>query len=72
MALGVVFGLYMGIYFAFVGGIINILDGVQTVPLNSYDIAVGVAKVVFCAPIGYLSGLIVFFFGWLFVVSAEG
>lgn len=49
---GIFMGLYVGIWWAFVGGIIEIVNGVQAVPANGSDIAIGICRVVFATGIG--------------------
>lgn len=39
-------GLYVGIWTMFVGGIIQIVNGIN--PLNGLEIATGICRIVFC------------------------
>lgn len=39
-------GLYLGIWVMFIGGIIQIVNGIN--PLNGLEIAIGICKIVFC------------------------
>ena len=47
IALGVILGAYIGVWFMFVGGIISIVHGVQASPANAGDIAWGIVRIVF-------------------------
>ncbi len=52
---GIASGLYAGVWFAFIGGIVDVITAVKadvTVPL---DVAIGVAKIMFAGLIGWLS-----------------
>jgi hypothetical protein len=52
---------YVGIWLMFICGIIQIIDGVKVDPVSSFDIAVGICRVVFAgsaALIGWLGTLI--------------
>ena len=42
----IILGLYVGIKVMFIGGIIQVVNGIN--PLNGLDIAIGICKVVFC------------------------
>lgn len=55
---GVVVGLYAGVWWAFIGGIVDILNEVRAPELSSINVAIGVAKVVFSGFIGWVSGML--------------
>lgn len=60
MLLGIVVGLYVCIWWAFVGGIVDIVNELKsTTDANALAIAWGLAKVFFAAPLGWLSFLVV-------------
>ena len=48
----IILGLYVGIKVMFIGGIIQIVNGIN--PLNGLDIAIGICKVVFCEIAGLI------------------
>lgn len=56
---GVCFGLYAGIWWAFIGGITDIIDGIKATPAQSMMIAVGFAKLFFSGFIGWASGILI-------------
>lgn len=58
IATGFIFGAYVGIWFCFIGGIIDVIDAVKMVDTPAMMVAIGVSKVVFASPIGCLCALI--------------
>ena len=63
IAFGVCAGLYVGVWWAFIGGIVEFIEAVKATPVESKGIAIGIAKVLFAGPIGWFVGLIFVFFG---------
>lgn len=55
---GAAFGLYAGVWWAFIGGIVDILNEVRAPELSALNVAIGVAKVVFSGLIGWVSGML--------------
>ena len=56
MILGaVVFGVYAGLWWAFIGGIVQIVEAVKADPVSAMDIALGIVRVVFAGAIGGFS-----------------
>jgi len=55
---GVAFGIWAGLWWAFIGGIVGIIEAVQATPIDAMGIAIGIAKVVFAAAIGWISALL--------------
>lgn len=47
IVIGVVFGLYVGIGFMFVGGIIDVIEQIRSETLEAMAVAIGVAKIIF-------------------------
>ena len=56
----IVVGLYVGVWFCFVGGIVQIIAAVQLTPINALTVAWGVAKVIFSGVCGVISFVILF------------
>lgn len=52
---GIVLGLYVGLYFMFVGGIMSIVNGATADPVNAGSIAWGVVRIVFSGAVGAIS-----------------
>lgn len=55
VACGVIFGLWAGVWWAFIGGIVDIINAFKATEVVPMDVAIGVAKIVFAAPIGWFS-----------------
>lgn len=51
----VVFGLWAGLWWAFIGGIVDIVEQVRAPELSALAVALGVAKVFFAGVIGWLA-----------------
>lgn len=54
---GIVCGLYAGIWWAFVGGIVDIINEVKAQEIEAINVAIGIAKVLFAGAIGQLSAV---------------
>ena len=55
---GIVFGVWAGLWWAFVGGIMQIVAAVQTSPVPGADIAWGIVKIIFAGAIGGVSAML--------------
>jgi hypothetical protein len=55
---GIAAGLYAGLWWAFVGGIVSVIEGIKADPVNSWDIAIGLCRFFFAAPIGWVTGIV--------------
>jgi hypothetical protein len=58
IVLGVVVGLYIGVWVCFVGGIIQIIQSVTPGPLNTAGVAIGILKVVCAGLAGWGSAIL--------------
>ena len=70
MIAGVAFGLYAGLWWAFIGGIVDVIHAIRAPELVAMDVAIGVAKVIFAGAIGGVSGIIAVFPGYALFKSA--
>ena len=57
MIAGAVTGLYFGVWWAFIGGIVDVIREVRATELSATAVALGVAKVFFAGAIGWASAL---------------
>lgn len=55
---GIAFGAYAGIWWAFIGGIVDVINEIRAYDLSAVAVAIGVAKVVFASVIGYVAACI--------------
>ena len=60
---GIVLGFYVGLKVCFVGGIIQIINGIKCDPISAVNIAWGVGKLFVASFAGVLSGIVPFFVG---------
>lgn len=56
--IGVAVGLYFGIWWAFIGGIVAIIEQVRAPHLDAMTVALSVARIVFAGGIGWVCGLV--------------
>ena len=52
---GVGLGVYAGLVWAFIGGIVDVIQAVKAVEVEAMAVAIGVAKIVFAGLIGVVS-----------------
>lgn len=55
---GVLLGLYVGVWWAFVGGIVQMIEALRAPELDALGVALGLARLMFCVPLGCLAGAI--------------
>lgn len=63
MILGVVLGVYVGVWVFFIGGIVDIVEGVKATPVDSGLIAWGAAEVFILA--SFVGTVIAYAFGFV-------
>lgn len=70
MIAGIAVGLYAGLWWAFIGGIVDVISAIRAPELVAMDVGIGVAKVMFAGVIGGVSGIIAVFPGYALFTSA--
>lgn len=65
MILGVCVGLYLGIWWAFIGGIVDVIDAAKATEISGVAVALGVAKILFFELIGGIPATIICGAGYL-------
>lgn len=55
---GIGLGLYIGIWLMFIGGIIQIINTIKSTNIIPINLAIGIAKVIFCSVGGWISAII--------------
>lgn len=62
---GVIFGVWAGLWWAFIGGIVDVINAAEKTPnIVAMDIAIGLAKIFFAGPIGTLVTFFAIMPGW--------
>jgi hypothetical protein len=56
VVIGICFGLYIGIWWGFIGGIVAVVEAVKATEVIPSEIAYGVGRVVFCQLLGLAAG----------------
>jgi hypothetical protein len=54
---GFVFGVYVGVWWAFIGGIMDVIYEIRAINMDIEVLAVGIAKILFAAPIGWIAAM---------------
>ncbi len=67
---GVLFGIWAGLCWAFIGGIVDVISAIRAPELAATDVAIGVAKVMFSGVIGYASAAILVLPGYVVLKDA--
>lgn len=57
VVMGAACGLYLGVWWAFIGGIVDVVCAIRSEDLDAYMLATGIAKVVFCQVIGFVAAI---------------
>ena len=60
---GIFIGLYMGLWWALVGGVLLIIEQIRAEQVQVLQVAYGVFRIFFAGLIGYLSAILVVFPG---------
>ena len=55
MILGLAAGLYFGLWWAFIGGIVSVIQGIRAPELDAFAIAFGITRVIFASFIGCMT-----------------
>jgi hypothetical protein len=67
VAAGVVAGLYVGVWWAFIGGIVDIINEIKSVEVTALNVAIGIAKVLFAGFFGWVSAALLILPGALLI-----
>ena len=70
IACGILFGLWAGLWWAFIGGIVDVISAIRSPELVAMDVAIGVAKVMFSGVIGYASAAVLVLPGYVVLNDA--
>lgn len=65
MLVGLFTGLYVGIWWGFIGGIVKVIECLKSTELVSMDLALGFARVLFASTLGSIAGYLVALPGFL-------
>jgi len=65
--IGVLLGIYVGIWVCFIGGIIDVIQSIRAEHFETAVVAWGIAKVVFASFFGWLSAILLIIPGYVMV-----
>ena len=60
MALGVITGLWVALWWGWIGGIVQVVDGIKANPTDAMEIAIGIVRVLFANFVGAVVGWFIF------------
>lgn len=55
---GIASGIYFGLWWAFIGGIISIVEQVRSPAIDAMTLALGIVRILFAAFIGWVCALV--------------
>jgi len=58
LVIGIAFGMYVGIWWAFIGGIVQLVEAVKAPEISSLGIALGLLRISFATVIGTVSAIV--------------
>jgi hypothetical protein len=58
VVVGIALGLYAGLWWAFIGGIVSIVEAVKATPVEAMGIALGIVRIMFAGLIGVVSAML--------------
>lgn len=70
IVLGLVVGLWLGVWVMFIGGIVQIVNTVQVHPVHARGIAVGLVRILGASIVGFFSFTLLFF-SWLGLIFSK-
>lgn len=70
MAVGIALGLWAGIWWAFIGGIVDVIREIRAPELDAMNVSIGIAKVIFAVLIGWIAAAVALLPGYALVKSA--
>lgn len=60
---GLALGLYVGVWWAFIGGIVSIIQAIQTPPVQAMTVALGILRILCASLLGTAAGGVFVFSG---------
>ena len=71
LIVGVAAGIYFGVVWAFIGGIVSVIQQLRADHIDVTALTLGIARIVFAGAIGWLSGLLFIIPGYAVIVSKK-
>lgn len=65
MLAGIALGVYVGLWWAFIGGIVQVIEAAKATPVEAIGIAWGIAKIVFAGFLGMVTAFVAVFPGFV-------
>ena len=64
---GILFGLYVGVWLCFIGGIVGIIETIRAPELSAMVVAINIVKILGAGVAGFISGVVLVIPGWLMI-----
>lgn len=64
MLAGLALGIYAGLWWAFIGGVVQIVDSIKANPVDAVDLALGILRVLCAGFIGVMTAVLAVFPGF--------
>lgn len=69
---GIILGLYVGVWPCFIGGIVQVIDQIRAIHMDTRILAMGIAKIIFVGIIGSFCGGILIILGFVILSMDTG
>ena len=66
---GIALGLYVGVWLCLIGGIVQIIEAAKATPVHSLHVALGIVRLIFAGPAGWISFFAVGGTGWFMLTK---
>lgn len=67
MLAGIALGVYVGLWWALIGGIVQVIEAAKASPVETMQLAWGVAKIVFAGFLGIITAVVAVLPGFVMV-----
>jgi hypothetical protein len=64
---GIASGIYFGVWWALIGGIVVVIEQVRAVNLDAMTVALGIVRILFAGFIGWASAMVLILPGYLLI-----
>jgi hypothetical protein len=68
---GIVLGLYVGVWLCFIGGSVQLIEEMRAEHLNAMGVAIGVTRIVLAGFLGCLSAIVCILPGWFLLLRSS-
>ena len=55
IVVGIIVGIYLGLWWAFIGGIVSVIEQIRAPHLDATTVALGIVRIIFASSLGTIS-----------------